>query len=337
MIRIHVTYAGGTIGMVESAEGLVPGADLRGWLFSLFEHGSDLDPSKVSMTELDPLIDSANATPDSWQTIIDDLWRYRDTADAFIVLHGTDTMSYTTAALSYALTSFGKPVVFTGSQHPLGKIESDATANVTGALNAALSGQARDVELFFGHHLFAGNRVTKTSSWAFEGFDSPITGPVAQSGTPWHWNHFDRNGAGWKHPLPYRQHDVTVINMVPGITAARVRSMLQPRPEAVLIRAYGVGNIPDTEPGLAEAIHDVIDAGVPLVVSSQCQQAEVMLGRYQAGEALVHPGICSAADMTFEAVYTKMVFLLSQGLSTQDFCRWMQTPIAGEMTFLDSH
>ncbi|MDN6554640.1 MAG: asparaginase domain-containing protein, partial [Bifidobacterium mongoliense] len=90
MIRIHVTYTGGTIGMVESPDGLVPGADLHGWLFRLLEQGSDLDPSKVSMSTLDPLIDSANADPTSWQAIIDELWRFHDSADAFVVLHGTD-------------------------------------------------------------------------------------------------------------------------------------------------------------------------------------------------------------------------------------------------------
>lgn len=142
---------------------------MRGWLRRLIED-AHLDPSLFSFTELDPLIDSSNATPDNWQTMADDLCAHRDDADAFVVLHGTDTMSYSSAALSYALTGFGKPVIFTGSQHPLGKIESDATANVTGALNAAMSGRFHGVGLFFGHHLFAGNRVSKSSSWASKGF-----------------------------------------------------------------------------------------------------------------------------------------------------------------------
>ena len=131
-MRIHVTYTGGTIGMVQSEHGLVPGADLKGWLYHLLE-GTRLDNGRVSITELDPLIDSSNATPDNWQAIIDDLWAHRDDADAFVVLHGTDTMSYSAAALSYALTEFGKPVILTGSQNPLGTVETDATANVTGA------------------------------------------------------------------------------------------------------------------------------------------------------------------------------------------------------------
>lgn len=112
-MRIHITYTGGTIGMVESPNGLVPGADMRGWLRRLIED-AHLDPSLFSFTELDPLIDSSNATPDNWQTMADDLCAHRDDADAFVVLHGTDTMSYSSAALSYALTGFGKPVISRG-------------------------------------------------------------------------------------------------------------------------------------------------------------------------------------------------------------------------------
>ena len=301
-MRIHITYTGGTIGMVESPNGLVPGADMRGWLRRLIED-AHLAPSLFSFTELDPLIDSSNATPDNWQTMADDLRAHRDDADAFVVLHGTDTMSYSSAALSYALTGFGKPVIFTGSQHPLGKIESDATANVTGALNAAMSGRFHGVGLFFGHHLFAGNRVSKSSSWAFEGFSAPSTGPLARTGTPWHWYAGDSagSGCGWASPLPYSRHDVAVIDMAPGISAARLAAMLDPRPEAVLLRAYGVGNVPSDEPGLTDVIADVLHDGVPVVIASQCQQAEVLLGHYETGDAIARAGAIGSGDMTLEA------------------------------------
>ena len=183
--EVHITYTGGTIGMVESPHGLIPGADLDSWLAELLE-GTAL-AGRVSLTVLDPLIDSANATPESWQAIIDDLRAHRaatpadgtdgingaDGVKSYVVLHGTDTMAYTSAALSYALTDFDRPVVVTGAQLPLSAIGSDAASNVTGALNAATSGRADGVSLFFGHHLLAGNRATKTSSWAFEGFASP--------------------------------------------------------------------------------------------------------------------------------------------------------------------
>ena len=99
-----------------------------------------------------------------------------------------------------------------------------------------MSGRFHGVGLFFGHHLFAGNRVSKSSSWAFEGFSAPSTGPLARTGTPWHWYAGDSagSGCGWASPLPYSRHDVAVIDMAPGISAARLAAMLDPRPEAVL-------------------------------------------------------------------------------------------------------
>lgn len=316
--------------MIDSPNGLVPGADLEGWLAHILE-GSPLEGT-VTITELSPLIDSSNATPESWQAIIDDLHAHRDSADAFVVLHGTDTMSYSTAALSYALTEFGKPVVFTGSQYPLGQVGSDASANVTGALNAAIEERTSGVSLFFGHHLMAGNRVTKSSSWAFEGFSSPSTGALARTGTPWHWYAWNHYGEGWKNPLPYKRHDVVVIDMAPGMTAARLDALLTPRPEAVLLRAYGVGNIASDEPGLAEVIAGVIAGGVPVIVSSQCQQAEVLLGHYETGDAIAQAGAVGSADMTLEATYAKIIFLLSQGLQGRELAEWIGRPIAGELT-----
>ncbi len=140
-MHVHIIYTGGTIGMVDSPHGLVPGADLEGWLDSLLA-GTPLARS-VSVTSLAPLIDSSNATPLSWQAIVDDLRAHAaaDPQTAFVILHGTDTMAYTSAALSYALTDLSVPVVVTGSQLPLGELGTDAAANVTGALKAATSGR----------------------------------------------------------------------------------------------------------------------------------------------------------------------------------------------------
>ena len=102
-MRIHITYTGGTIGMIDSSNGLIPGADTRGWLFRLLED-AHMDSGLFSFTELDPLIDSSNATPDNWQTMIDDLRTHADDADAFVVLHGTDTMSYSSVERGHERT-----------------------------------------------------------------------------------------------------------------------------------------------------------------------------------------------------------------------------------------
>lgn len=367
---VHITYAGGTIGMVDSPDGLVPGADLGHWLAALLK-GTDLE-GRVSLTALDPLIDSANATPESWQAIIDDLRAHHAAGPAggtegaasaegaaspgsarspgnvisHVVLHGTDTMAYTSAALSYALTGFDHPVVVTGSQLPLGAVGSDAAPNVAGALHAATSGRATGVSLFFGNRLLAGNRATKTSSWGFEAFASPCAEPLATAGAPWRWAPAPAPGAervqgpaaprhGTDHrrrPRPYGRHDVVVLDLAPGITAARLRALLTPLPDAVILRAFGTGNIPSAQPGLTDAVAEAVEAGAAVVVASQCLQAEVLLDRYETGDAIASAGAVGCRDMTLEAAYAKVQFLLAQGLRGGELAARMGRSIAGELT-----
>ncbi|MDR1807890.1 MAG: asparaginase [Propionibacteriaceae bacterium] len=329
-MRVHVLYTGGTIGMVESAAGLVPGADLAGWLDDLLRRTPWAE--RVAYSEFPRPIDSSNATPRDWQAIVDDLAGQRDAADAFVVLHGTDTMAYTSAALAFALTGFGRPVVVTGAQYPFSVAGSDAAANVLGALQAATSGRADGVTLFFGHHLLPGARAAKVSTWAFSGFESAGTAPLAVAGAPWRWNPAPPPGRGWPDPRPYGRHDVVVLDLCPGLTAARLGHLLEPRPEAVILRAFGVGNAPTDEPGLVGVIRDTVTAGVPVIVCSQCFEAQILLGRYAAGGALAAAGAVGAAGMTLEAAYAKTVFLLSQGLDGRAVGEWIGQNLAGELT-----
>ena len=329
-MRTHILYTGGTLGMVPTPDGLAPGADLTGWLDQLLS-GTELAGTFETLS-FEHLIDSANATPADWGRIVDNLWAQREEADSFVVLHGTDTLAYTSAALSYALTDFGKPVVVTGSQYSLGVVGTDAAPNVTGALRAVTSGRLHGVAVFFGHKLLRGNRVTKSSSWAYNGFDSPAAPQLARTGAPWQWIENDSTGCGWLDPRPYRRHDVLVVDLSPGLSAARLRAVLDPLPEAVILRAFGVGNVPSDEPGLVDVILDVISAGTPVVVASQCMQADVLLGHYQSSHALAEGGAISAHDMTLEALYAKLVFLLSQGLRGKELGRWVETDIAGEIS-----
>ncbi|WP_196716897.1 asparaginase [Actinomyces trachealis] len=340
-MRVHITYTGGTIGMVNSPHGLVPGTDLADWLSGQLK-GTDL--AGATITSLEPLIDSANATPASWQDIINDLRQRADDTDAFVVLHGTDTMAYTAAALSYALTDLPQPVVITGSQLPQDVMGSDATSNIMGALQAVTSGRMLGVALFFGHELLAGNRATKTSSGAYAAFTSPAIPPLAVVGAPWRWSQQWSRSTGdaaslsgtaaptWPQAKPYARHDVVVVDLTPGITAKRLEALLTPAPEAVVLRAYGVGNVPAAEPGLAEVVEQAVNSGVAVVVASQCQQAQVLLGHYASGEAMAQAGAVGSGDMTLEALYTKLQFLLAQGLRGAELADAISQPIAGELS-----
>ncbi len=297
-MRVHVTYAGGTIGMVESVRGLVPGADVRTWLSEVAALAG-LENSSIGFSQIEPPIDSSSAGPDQWRSLVENLTAHRDRADGFVVLHGTDTMAYATSALSFALASFGKPVVFTGSQLPARSAGSDAFSNMAGALSAVLSGRAEGVSLFFGRHLFRGNRVIKRSTWDFEGFESPCAAPLACAGAPWEWAGVDAVCSGWPDPLPFRRCDIAVVDIVPGISVARLETVLDPLPEAVLVRAYGVGNAPVGEPGFSEPFERLFASGVPIVICSQCAQASVALGRYEASTAFPRErgGRCPGYDV----------------------------------------
>ncbi|WP_136194230.1 asparaginase [Actinomyces procaprae] len=352
-MHIHFIYAGGTIGMVDSPRGLRPGADLDSWLSRLVPPAPTRPISKAqrpagsspreasssgatyTLTTLSPLLDSSDTTPETWQTIIDEIRRHADRADAFVVLHGTDTMAYTAAALSYALTDLNRPVVVTGSQLPLGAAHSDAAANVTGAVYALTHGAPRGVHLFFGGRLLAGNRATKTSTWDLQGFDSPAIPPLATAGAPWHWSaqraEHDAS-TGRPAPAPYTRHDVVVIDLVPGLTAARLEAALTPAPVAVILRAFGVGNLPAADDGPLSALSRAARAGVTVVVASQCLQAEVALGRYAAGAGAAEAGAVGSHDMTLEATYAKLQFLASQGMRGAELGTWMGRNLAGELT-----
>ncbi|SER89063.1 L-asparaginase [Propionibacterium cyclohexanicum] len=329
-MRVHIVYTGGTLGMVEGPHGLAPGADVEGWLHTLLA-GTEL-AGCTFFSARDHLIDSSNATPDDWQAVVDELHARREFADAFVVLQGTDSMAYTSSALSYALTEFPAPVVLTGAQYPLGVIGSDAATNVLGALQAATSGRAPGVSLFFGDRLLSGNRATKVSSWSFRGFDSPAVAPLALTGAPWQWGAARARGSGWPDPLPYRAQDVVVLDLAPGVGTARLAAALRPAPAAVVLRAYGVGNLPSEQPGFTELFTTLIDSGTPVVIASQCLQANVRLGHYEASDALARAGAISAGDMTAEAVYAKVIFLLSQGLGGAELAAQMAVDIAGELS-----
>ena len=338
-MRIQVIYTGGTIGMEPSAQGLVPGensAAFAAWFGELcaeFSTGTD-----IRFSRLPTLIDSSNATPLDWQRILDAI--SAAPADAYVVLHGTDTMSYTAAALSYARAGNDTPVILTGAQLPYNAPGSDAGKNVFGALKAANTSRTRGVCLYFGNCLLAGNRSTKISSMGFDGFDTPLVYPLATAGVPWRWAESTAKPLSasspvplpWGKPAPYQCHDVIILDLAPGMSVQRLQKMLTPPPEALIIRAFGVGNCPSAEPGFVQVLADLCAADIPVVVSSQCQSADVTLKAYETGQVLANAGCVGSADMTLEATYAKLVFLLSQGLSGREIRSWMTRSVCGELS-----
>ena len=339
--KIYVLYTGGTIGMRHGPDGLEPDTGLGDWLTTLIA-GTDYE-GRVVMLTLDPLIDSSNATPATWQRIIDEILAHQSDAAGFVVLHGTDTMAYTASALSYALSELEAPVVITGSQRPLADFGSDGIGNVMGALQAVIEPRLRGVYLFFGQHLFIGNRTTKISAWHTEAFSSPATPAVAETGGNWRWNkpflnslateaHSVRAALGVTEIAPYKAGDVVVIHLVPGLSATRLESMLTPLPQAAIIRGYGTGNVPSDEPGFLDVLESAAQRGCILIATTQTVQALVQLETYATGSRLEKIGVLSSSDSTLEALYTKVTFLLSQPISHERVRELLKSPLVGEIS-----
>lgn len=330
---ILVLHTGGTIGMVDTPEGDAPAA---GALASHIDemiaqaHG-ELPP--LAFTELNTLIDSSNATPETWCTIARIIFEKRDRYAGFVVLHGTDTMAYTSSALSFLLPSFGKPVVITGSQIPIARARSDGRQNLIGALQVAACGQIPEVSLLFGELLLRGNRATKVDASGLDAFESPRCAPLAHLGVD---IVVDRNLVRSPHGQPSLiagpLGHVAVVRLFPGFSASTLANLCQPPLQGLVIEAYGAGNGPSADRQFLDAIEAATSQGIVVVIVTQCHRGAVRPGAYATGSALMRAGAVPGLDMTTEAAVTKLAVLLGQGLGSQAVSQMMQQDLAGELT-----
>jgi L-asparaginase len=330
---VLVLHTGGTIGMVETAEGHapVPGA-LAGHLAWIVESSAgELPP--ISFLELDPPIDSANATPETWCTIARTLYEHRADHVGFVVLHGTDTMAYTSSALSFLLPSFGKPVIVTGSQIPVARTRSDGRQNLIGALQVAAESDVREVTLLFGEVLLRGNRATKIDASGLDAFASPRFPPLAEIGIDIVVNpHVAPIPPASPGLLAGRLGHVAATRLFPGFSASTIENLCRPPVRGLVIEAYGAGNGPSEDPQFLQALEAATSCGVVVVVVTQCVRGSVQPGAYAAGSALMRAGAVPGFDMTCEAALTKLAVLLGQGLDSATVADLMQRDVAGELT-----
>ena len=333
---VFVLNTGGTIGMVDTPDGYapVPGA-LEPYLDWIIENArSELPP--IAFLELDPPIDSANATPDDWCAVARVLYERRAHHAGFVVLHGTDTMAYTSSALSFLLPDFGKPVVVTGSQIPIARTRSDGRQNVIGALQVAGEGEVREVTLLFGEVLIRGNRATKVDAFGLDAFDSPRFPPLAEIGIDIVVNQsIVRSATGEPGLMAGRLGKVAATRLFPGFSGSIMANLCRAPLQGLVIEAYGAGNGPSNDPEFLGAIEGATDQGIVVVVVTQCARGSVQPGAYATGSALMRVGAVPGYDMTSEAALTKLAVLLGQGYDASTVARMMQRDIAGELSRQD--
>ncbi|KAF7725023.1 hypothetical protein EC973_000516 [Apophysomyces ossiformis] len=289
---------------------------------------------RYSILEYEPLLDSCNMTMSDWVRIAKDIEANYQYFDAFIVLHGTDTMAYTASALSFMLEELGKTVIITGSQVPLTEVRNDAVENLLGALTIAGHFVIPEVCLYFGQKLFRGNRTSKISAVDFDAFDSPNLPSLVDVGI--------NIDVKWPlvlrptHIAKFQAHkklspNVASLRLFPGISETTVRTFLAQPIQGVVLETYGAGNAP-ARPELLAALKEASDRGVVIVNCTQCRKG-LVTDVYATGKQLAKVGVVAGADMTPECALTKLSYLLGKLPSDPEKVRRMMVKnLRGELT-----
>ncbi|KIK59542.1 hypothetical protein GYMLUDRAFT_44502 [Collybiopsis luxurians FD-317 M1] len=288
---------------------------------------------RYAVLEWDPLLDSSNVEIADWIRIATEI-ELNYTFDAFVILHGTDTMSYSSSALSFLLEDLGKTVILTGAQIPLSQLRNDATDNLMGALTIAGHFIISEVCLYFNHTLYRGNRVSKMSSYDLNAFDSPNFPPLVKVGIEImvNWNNVIRQTSLRR----FRAHKdmsshVATLRLFPGITAATISAFFMPSTRGVILETFGAGNAPQRS-DLMSALREACDRGVVVVAISQCSKGSVS-DAYETGRTLLQAGVVSGGDMTPECALAKLSYLLSKSeFSVSEVRKLMGVPLRGELT-----
>lgn len=337
---ILLLYTGGTIGMIRDVEnGALQPFDFQNLLAQIPE--LDQLNCHIDTDSLDSPIDSSNMGPPEWQRLASRIAESYHDYDGFVVLHGSDTMAYTASAMSFMLQNLSKPVIFTGSQLPIGIPRSDARENLLTTMEIALAcndeGGARvpEVGIYFEYDLFRGNRTHKNSTQDFEAFHSYNYPKLAEAGVHirYHDIHIGRASTG-SFTL-YRDLDsrIGVLSLFPGIQPEFALPVMEnPQVKVLIIRTFGSGN-GLSAPWFLKGLAACIRRGTQVINVSQCNGGGVFQGQYESSRRLRELGVISGHDLTFEAASTKAMHLLGQGHTGEEFIDYFEQNIAGEMTF----
>ena len=329
---IHLMYTGGTLGMVRRPDGALEPDGIQG----LLDQIPELElVAETDHCTLEPPRDSVDLVPADWLHMARHIGEHYDNYDGFVILHGTDTMVYTAAALSFLLEGLNKPVILTGAQLPIGEVRNDARNNLLTAVELAACGhpQTAEVGIYFDDRLLRGNRAVKTSIFAFDAFQAPNCSPLARVGTGIVFPSTPPRPRGPDQLTIHQQlsDHVALIKLFPGLSPDLLTSLIDAPIQGLVLETFGSGNVSAT-PGMVEVLAEAIAQRDLLVVAiTQQLQGSIHLDAYAAGRRLQDAGVVSGYDMTPHTALVKLMFLLGQNISPGERRRLLGTNLRGEL------
>jgi L-asparaginase len=337
--KILLIYTGGTIGMIkEPNTGVLKAFDFKNLLNRIPE--LKLLDCKITTKSFKKPIDSSNMNPGYWIQIAEIIESNYETFDGFVVLHGSDTMSYSASALSFMLENLGKPVIFTGSQLPIGDLRTDAKENLITSIQMASLRKnqkplIKEVGLYFEYKLYRGNRTTKINAEHFEAFESLNYPHLAESGV-----HLKVNTEYLLKPKARKKlkvhknldTNIVLVKLFPGISKSVLETVLNTNHiKGVILETYGTGNT-TTEKWFIDVLDHTIKRGVQIINVTQCSGGSVIMGQYETSTQLKSIGVISGKDITTEAAIAKLMYMLGENISDKTFKTIFETSLRGEIS-----
>jgi len=336
--KIALVYTGGTIGMIKNPKtGALSNFNFTELLDKIPE--LELLDCSIETLSLPQPIDSSDMSVEAWIQTAELIEYQYNKFDGFVVLHGSDTMAYSASALSFMFENLSKPIIFTGSQLPIGDLRTDAKENLITAIQIASLQKNKlplinEVCLYFEYKLYRANRTTKISAEHFEAFASPNFPPLAESGV---FLKVDEHLLLPKPSKPLQVHkkfdkNILILKLFPSISATFINQILSVENlKGVVLETFGSGNAP-TDVAFINALKTAIDKGIFIVNVTQCSGGSVQMGRYETSTQLKKIGVISGKDITTEAAISKLMYLIGQNISVNIFKTVFETPLRGEIS-----